>query len=93
MKSLVMFGYRQPVEGNKFRWGVLEDRRDTKKVPLALSTLRGSYRADDPEFERTRNLDSVLTRDGLKAFYKERQGWGVKIPLVGSLVKPFLAKK
>ena len=92
MKSLVLFSYRQPVEGSKFRWGVLESRRNTAKLPLALSTLRGYYRWDDPAFERSRDLDTVLTRDGVKAFYRERQNWGIKIPLLGSLVKPFLAK-
>lgn len=92
MKSLVMFGYRQPVEGNKFRWGVLESRRDTKKSPLCPMTVNGNYRKFDKDFKRTRNLDYVETRDGVKAFYKERQKWGVKIPLLGSLVKPFMAK-
>jgi len=93
MKSLVLFSYKQPVENAKFRWGVLESRRDTFKNPLSLNTLWGSYRSTDRGFQRTRNLDYVITRDGTKAFYKERQKWGVKIPLVGSLVKPFLEKK
>lgn len=90
MKSLVLFSYKQPVEGSKFRWGVLNDRRDTKKSPLSVNTLRSGYRSDDPEFERSRKLDTVQTRDGVKAFYKERQNWGLRIPLVGSLVSPFL---
>ena len=90
MKSLVLFSYKQPVEGSKFRWGVLSDRRDTKKSPLSISTLRSGYRSDDPEFERSRKLDTVQTREGVKAFYKERQNWGIKIPFVGSLVSPFL---
>ena len=92
MKSLVLFSYRQPVEGSKFRWGVLESRRNTVKEPLAWSTLRGYYRWNDPAFERSRDLDTVTTREGVKAFYRERQNWGIKIPLLGSLVKPFLAK-
>ena len=92
MKSLVLFSYKQPVKGNSFRWGVLCDRLDTKKSPLSPKTINGPYRKFDPEFKRTQNLDTVLTRQGVKAFYKERQKWGVKIPLVGSLVKPFLAK-
>jgi len=86
MKSLVLFGYRQPVEGSKFRWGVLESRRDTVKHPVS----NDGYRADDPEFERSRHLDMVSTLGGVKAFYRQRQHWKVKIPFVGSLVKPFL---
>jgi len=88
MQSLVMFSYRQPVEGFKFRWGVLESRRDTVKHPVN----NDAYRADDPAFERSRDLDTVMTREGVKAFYRQRQHWKLKIPLVGSLVKPFLAK-
>jgi hypothetical protein len=34
----------------------------------------------------------VSTLEGVKAFYRQRQHWKVKIPLVGSLVKPFMAK-
>ncbi len=88
MKSLVLFSYRQPVEGFKFRWGVLESRRDTVKHPV----FNESYRANDAAFERSRDLDTVTTRDGVRAFYRQRQHWKLKIPLVGSLVKPFLAK-
>jgi hypothetical protein len=90
MKSLVLFSYRQPVEGSNFRWGVLESQRDTKKQPLAESTLRGPYRWDDIAFDRSRTLDMVLTLGGPKAFYHERQNWGIKIPFLGSLVKPFM---
>jgi hypothetical protein len=32
----------------------------------------------------------VQTREGVKAFYRERQTWGIKIPFVGSLVSRFL---
>ena len=92
MSSLVLFSYKQPVEGSKFRWGVLTSRRNTNKEPLERSTIRGYYRWDDPAFERSRDLDTVLTKDGVKCFYRERQKWGVKIPFVGSLVKPFLSK-
>jgi hypothetical protein len=88
MKSLVLFSYRQPVEGFKFRWGVLESRRDTEKRPVN----NAAYRSDDPAFERSRHLDMVSTLEGVKAFYRQRQHWKVKIPFVGSLVKPFLAK-
>ncbi len=90
MKSLVLFSYKQPVEGSKVRWGVLESRRNTQKNPLSWATLRGSYRANDEEFERSRDLDTVRTSQGNKAFYRERQNWGIKIPFVGSLVSPFL---
>ena len=93
MSSLVLFSYKQPAQGAKFRWGVLCDRQDTKKHPLSEKTINGNYRRLDERFERSRNLDTVLTSDGVRAFYKEHQNWGVKIPLVGSLVKPFLAKK
>ena len=90
MKSLVMFSYKQPVKGSKFRWGVLEGRRNTNKQPLSWSTITGAYRKNDPEFQRSRDLDTVQTRDGVKAFYRERQKWGIKIPFVGSLVSQFL---
>ena len=90
MKSLVLFSYKQPVEGSTFRWGVLQGRRDTDKQPLSWETITGMYRKHDPEFERTRKLDTVQTRRGVKMFYKERQNWGIKIPFVGSLVSPFL---
>lgn len=90
MKSLVLFSYKQPVEGSRVRWGVLRGRRDTKKIPLSFNTLTNGYRAADPDFERSRKLDTVQTREGVRAFYKERQNWGIKIPLVGSLVSPFL---
>jgi hypothetical protein len=90
MKSLVLFSYRQPVEGSKFRWGVLAGQRDTKKQPLAESTLSGPYRWDDIAFDRSRTLDTVLTTKGPKAFYHERQRWSVRVPFVGSLVAKFL---
>ena len=90
MKSLVLFSYKQPVEGSKVRWGVLQSRRNTQKNPLSWTTLRGAYRANDKDFERSRDLDTVQTRQGNKAFYRERQNWGIKIPFVGSLVSPFL---
>ena len=90
MKSLVLFSYKQPVDGAKFRWGVLQSRRNTNKHPLSWETLTGAYRKYDSEFERARDLDTVQTREGCKAFYRERQRWGIKIPFVGSLVSPFL---
>ena len=92
MKSLVLFSYKQPVKGSSFRWGVLCNKLDTKKNPLSPKTINGPYRRRDPIFKRTRNLNYVHTTDGVKAFYKEREKWGIKIPFVGSLVKPFLAK-
>ena len=90
MKSLVLFSYKQPVEGSTFRWGVLQNSRDTKKDPLSWRTLTGMYRKDAPEFERSQKLDTVKTRNGVKAFYKERKNWGFEIPFVGSLVAPFI---
>ncbi len=90
MKSLVLFSYKQPVAGSKFRWGVLQSRRDTNKYPLSWKTITGQYRKSDPEFKRSKDLDTVQTRDGVKAFYRERQTWGIKIPFVGSLVSRFL---
>ncbi len=90
MKSLVLFSYKQPVEGASFRWGVLHNRRNTDKHPLSAGTINSGYRRYDPEFQRSRDLDTVQTRNGVKAFYRERQGWGIKIPFVGSLVSRFL---
>ena len=90
MKSLVLFSYKQPVEGSTFRWGVLQNRRDTKKNPLSWTTLSGPYRRYDSEFKRSQKLDTVKTRDGVRAFYKERQRWGIKIPFLGSLVSRFI---
>ena len=90
MKSLVLFSYKQPVDGAKFRWGVLQSRRNTNKHPLSWETLTGAYRKYDSEFERSRDLDTVQTREGIKAFYRERQRWGIRIPFVGSLVSRFL---
>ena len=90
MKSLVLFSYKQPVKGSSFRCGVLQGWRDTKKNPLSWKTLTGMYRKHDPEFQRSQKLDTVKTRDGVKAFYKERQNWGIKIPFVGSLVSRFI---
>ena len=90
MKSLVLFSYKQPVDGAKFRWGVLQSRRNTNKHPLSWETITGQYRKSDPEFKRSRDLDTVQTREGCKAFYRERQRWGIKIPFVGSLISPFL---
>ena len=90
MKSLVLFSYKQPVEGSTFRWGVLQSCSDTKKEPLSWKTLTGMYRKHDPEFQRSQKLDTVKTRDGVKAFYKERKNWGIKIPFVGSLISRFI---
>ena len=86
MKSLVLFSYNQPVDGKNLRWGILENRRDTVKSPIRHT----EYRKDDAEFRRSRHLDVVRTREGLKSFYRQRQNWKIKIPFVGSLLKPFL---
>jgi hypothetical protein len=90
MKSLVLFSYKQPVEGSTFRWGVLQSCRDTKKEPLSWKTLTGMYRKYDTDFKRSQKLDTVKTRKGVKTFYKERQNWGIKIPFVGSLISRFI---
>ena len=50
MRSLVLFSYKQPVEGSKFRWGVLQSRRNTNKHPLRGETITGQYRKGEPEF-------------------------------------------
>tara|TARA_R100001244_G_scaffold116626_1_gene86743 strand:- start:1986 stop:2258 length:273 start_codon:yes stop_codon:yes gene_type:complete len=90
MKSLILMSYKQPVDGRKFRWGVLESIRDTKKDPI---TLPSAYRVRDHWnglFRRSQNLATVKTRDGLRAFYLERAKWAVKIPFVGSLISRFI---
>jgi len=89
MSSLVLCSYKQPVKGSTFRWGVLDDTRDTKKEPLSFKTITGQYRKSDPLFHRTQNIDTLQTRDGFRCLYRERQNWRVKIPLVGSFVKRF----
>ncbi len=86
-----MFSYDQPLEGSKFRWGVLQSKRDTKKNPLNLSTVNGNYRKFDRKFKRSRNIEYVQTSDGVKAFYKERKRWGLKVPFIGSLFERHLA--
>lgn len=89
MSSLVLCSYKQPYSGSKFRWGVLDATRDTKKEPLSDNTVNGAYRVGDAKFQRSRNIDTLQTRDGFRCFYRERQNWRVKIPAVGSLVKLF----
>lgn len=89
MQSLVLCSYKQPYSGSRFRWGVLDSSRDTKKYPLSENTITGYYRSGDPMFQRSRNIDTLETRDGFRCLYRERQNWRVKIPLVGSLVKRF----
>lgn len=87
MKSLVLFSYQQPVEGPSLRWGVLQGSRDTVLDPLLPSTVYGPYRECDPQFKRTRTLDYVSTpRRGVKAFYRERERFRVRVPLLGSLI-------
>lgn len=90
MKPLVIFSYKQPHKNAKFRWGVQTANRDTLKEPLAWKTINGSYRRWDRLFRRTRNLSTVRTTQGPKAFYRERTNWKISIPFVGSLVAPFL---
>jgi hypothetical protein len=91
MSSLILCSYKQPANGeSRIRWGVLDATRDTKKEPLSLKTIKGSYRKDDPIFQRSRNIETLQTRDGFRCLYKERQNWRIRIPLVGSVVKKFL---
>ncbi len=90
MKSLVIFSYKQPVDGSVIRWGILERERDTKKEPLSINSLCGPYRKRDANFERSQHLDTIKTRNGIKTFYRERQNWKIKIPFVGSIVSRFV---
>ena len=87
MKSLIFMGYDQPVKGKKFRWGVVQSIRNIDKEPVYLPS---PYRLRDlgKTFFRSKNLATVKTRDGLRAFYLERAKWKIKIPFVGSLVSP-----
>ena len=90
MKSLILMNYKQPAKGSNFRWGVVESVRNTKKDPVKLPS---NYRLPDlltGLFDRSKNLATVKTRKGLRAFYLERAKWKVKIPFVGSLVSPFI---
>ena len=89
MKSLIVMSYRQPKDGKKFRWGVVENVRDTEKDPVKLPS---NYRWWElgKTFFRSRKLATVKTRKGLRAFYMERAKWSFRIPFVGSLVSPFI---
>jgi len=92
LKSLIVMNYTQPVSGGSFRWGVLQSVRDTNKNPVSKRST-WYYRWKDKhtgEFQRSQNLATVQTRQGVKAFYLERAKWKVKIPFVGSLVSPFI---
>ena len=90
MRSLMLCSYVQPVAGPAFRWGVVESSRDTEKDPLSFRTILGPYRRYDKDFERSRNYDTLLSREGYRCLYRERQKWRIVIPFVGSLVRPFL---
>jgi len=89
MKSLIVMNYKQSVEGKKFRWGVVETVRDTKKEPVALPSYYRFWELGKA-FQRSKNLATVKTRSGLRSFYLERANWKVKIPFVGSLVSKFI---
>ena len=89
MKSLIFMGYDQPVKGKKIRWGVVQSIRNIDKEPLNLPSPYRWYDAGKTFF-RSKNLATVKTRDGLRAFYLERAKWKIKIPFVGSLVSPFV---
>jgi hypothetical protein len=88
MKSLILFGYLQPVNGSSFRFGVLEKTRDTKKDPLQSF----EYRKYDKDFDRSRHIETLSTFGGVKTFYRERISWRVVIPYVGSLLRIFMPK-
>ena len=92
MKSLILFGYLQPVNGCSFRLGVLEKTRDTKKDPLRRTTLNKEYRKYDKDFDRSRHIETLSTFGGVKTFYRERISWRVVIPYVGSLLRIFMPK-
>ena len=81
-------GYDQPVKGKKFRWGVIQSIRNIDKEPINLPSPYRWYDAGKTFF-RSKNLATVKTRDGLRAFYLERAKWKIKLPFVGSLVSPF----
>ena len=86
MKAFTVFSYKQPVQGNKVRTGVVRGVRDTHKHPVD----NRYYRANDPEFQRSRNLITVDTRkEGPKAFYQERVNWKFSIPFLGSVLQFF----
>ena len=82
-------GYDQPVKGKKFRWGVIQSIRNIDKEPINLPSPYRWYDAGKTFF-RSKNLATVKTRDGLRAFYLERAKWKLKIPFVASLVSPFV---
>lgn len=90
MKSLVVFSYKQPANGSKVRFGILEHTRDTQKDKLLPSTIWGKYRRWDKEFKRSQNLLTVRGIGGFRKFYAERVNWSVEIPFIGSLVGLFI---
>ena len=47
MKSLVLFSYKQPLEGSKFRWGVLKNDATPTSSRL-VGKLSRAYRKYDP---------------------------------------------
>lgn len=77
--SLVLFSYKQPVDGDSVRVGVVGHVRDTKRNPVR-HTL---YRAGDAEFDRSQLLVDVHGLRKVKAFYAERINWAVALPFVG----------
>lgn len=86
MKSLIVFSYKQPTDGIKIRWGVLENVRDCHRHPVGPS----QYRWWDKEFKRSKTLATLSTIHGVKQFYLERTNWKIKIPFIGSLIRPLL---
>lgn len=90
MQSLVLMSYNQPVQGNSLRWGIKLKNRDTSKQKLSLRTIFGPYRFGDKDFQRSKNLMTVKTTNGIKSFYAERTKWKLEIPWIGSIIEKFM---
>lgn len=89
MKSLVVFSYKQSVNGSKIRFGVLEHVRDTKTDRLSPRVFLSRYRYWDCNFKRSRNIMTVRNR-GYRQFYAERTEWKITIPFIGSIIGLFI---
>jgi hypothetical protein len=91
MKWLVLFTYNQPNTNTEgLRIGVYEGKRDTEREPLNGKTVGSNYRLYDVlrgKFKRTRTLWYIRDYTGFKQYYRERMGFCVCIPFVGSLLR------
>lgn len=85
MKSLILFTYRQGLNGYGLRLGVVHSKRNTKRCKLSPSTVEGPYRRYDSQFQRTKNLYTIQDYTGYKQYYRERMGIRIEIPFIGSL--------